>query len=37
MKSHLPDDGLPIDPIPQIAPTAALQHALLMMHLYWAD
>lgn len=40
MKSHLPDDGLLTDLIPQIAPTAALQHALLVdnpMRLYWAD
>ena len=40
MKSHLPDDGLLTDLIPQIAPTAALQQALLVdnpMRLYWAD
>jgi 2-pyrone-4,6-dicarboxylate lactonase len=40
MKSHKPDDGLLVDVIPQIAPTADLQHALLNdnpMRLYWSD
>ena len=40
MKSHRPDDGLLVDTIARIAPTAALQQALLVdnpMRLYWAD
>lgn len=40
MKSHVPDDGALVDVIPKIAPTAALQQALLVdnpMRLYWAD
>lgn len=39
MKSHMPDDGHLVDVIPRIAPTAALQQALLVdnpMRLYWA-
>jgi len=38
MKSHTPDDGLLVDVIPNIAPTEALQQALLVdnpMQLYW--
>ncbi|QSA19393.1 amidohydrolase family protein [Vibrio furnissii] len=38
MKSHVPDDGHLVDVIPRIAPTEALQHALLVtnpMKLYW--
>lgn len=38
MKSHMPDDGLLVDVIPRIAPTPALQKALLVdnpMRLYW--
>lgn len=38
MKSHMPDDGLLVDVIPRIAPTAELQKALLVdnpMRLYW--
>jgi 2-pyrone-4,6-dicarboxylate lactonase len=38
MKSHMPDDGLLVDYVPRIAPTAALQRALLVdnpMRLYW--
>jgi 2-pyrone-4,6-dicarboxylate lactonase len=38
LKSHMPDDGQLVDFIPRIAPTAALQHALLVdnpMRLYW--
>ncbi len=38
MKSHMPDDGVLVDVIPRIAPTAALQQALLVdnpMRLYW--
>lgn len=38
MKSHMPDDGVLVDYIPRIAPTAALQRALLVdnpMRLYW--
>lgn len=37
---HMPDDGLLVDWIPSIAPTAAEQQALLVdnpMRLYWAD
>ena len=40
MKSHMPDDGLLVDVIPNIAPTAELQRRLLIdnpMRLYWAD
>jgi len=40
MKSHMPDDGQLVDFIPKIAPTAELQHKLLVdnpMRLYWAD
>ena len=39
MKSHRPDDGLLVDTIARIAPTAALQRALLIdnpMRLYWS-
>jgi len=39
MKSHVPDDGHLVDVIPQIAPTAELQQALLVdnpMRLYWS-
>ena len=38
MKSHMPDDGLLVDVIPHIAPTAQLQQALLVdnpTRLYW--
>lgn len=40
MKSHKPDDGLLVDTVARIAPTAALQQALLVdnpMRLYWSD
>jgi len=40
MKSHRPDDGLLVDTIARIAPTAALRQALLVdnpMRLYWPD
>ena len=40
MKSHSPDDGLLVDTIARIAPTPALQQALLIdnpMRLYWSD
>lgn len=40
LKSHMPDDGKLVDIIPRIAPTAELQHKLLVdnpMRLYWAD
>ena len=40
MKSHQPDDGLLVDTIARIAPTAVLQQALLVdnpMRLYWSD
>ena len=40
LKSHMPDDGLLVDFIPHIAPTAELQKKLLVdnpMRLYWAD
>ena len=40
MKSHRPDDGLLVDTVARIAPTAALQQALLVdnpMRLYWSD
>ncbi|MGB6007013.1 amidohydrolase family protein [Castellaniella sp.] len=39
LKSHMPDDGLLVDYIPQIAPTAALQRSLLVDNpnrLYWS-
>jgi 2-pyrone-4,6-dicarboxylate lactonase len=39
MKKVAPDDGLLVDHIPRIAPTAALQKALLIdnpMKLYWS-
>jgi 2-pyrone-4,6-dicarboxylate lactonase len=39
LKNHMPDDGLLVDYIPQIAPTAALQHTLLVDNpnrLYWS-
>lgn len=38
MKSHVPDEGVLVDVIPRIAPTTALQQALLVdnpMKLYW--
>ena len=38
LKDHMPDDGLLVDFIPQIAPTADLQHKLLVdnpIRLYW--
>ena len=38
MKSHVPDEGVLVDVIPEIAPTLALQQALLVdnpMRLYW--
>ena len=40
MESNIPDDGHLVDMIPRIAPTAELQHQLLVanpMALYWAD
>ena len=40
MKSHKPDDGLLVEHIARIAPTADLQQALLVdnpMRLYWSD
>ena len=40
MRAHAPDDGLLVDGIPLIAPTAALQKALLVDNphrLYWAN
>ncbi|MDX9875678.1 MAG: amidohydrolase family protein [Spongiibacteraceae bacterium] len=39
LKNHMPDDGLLVDWIPHIAPTAELQRKLLVdnpMRLYWA-
>jgi 2-pyrone-4,6-dicarboxylate lactonase len=39
MKTHMPDDGALVDYIPRIAPTAALQQALLVdnpTRLYWS-
>lgn len=39
MKSHMPDDGVLVDMIPRIAPTAELQQKLLVdnpMRLYWS-
>lgn len=38
MKSHVPDEGVLVDVLPKIAPTAELQQALLVdnpMRLYW--
>ncbi|SMX42394.1 amidohydrolase family protein [Actibacterium lipolyticum] len=40
MKSHMPDDGELVDTIPRVAPTEALQRALLVdnpMRLYWPE
>ena len=40
LKSHMPDDGLLVDHIPLIAPTAELQHNLLVDNpnrLYWPE
>ncbi|MEG3145362.1 amidohydrolase family protein [Sphingomonas sp. RT2P30] len=40
MQDAIPDDGALVDMIPRIAPTAELQHKLLVdnpMRLYWAD
>jgi 2-pyrone-4,6-dicarboxylate lactonase len=40
LKDHMPDDGLLVDFIPQIAPTVELQKKLLVdnpMRLYWAE
>ncbi|MEC7211190.1 MAG: amidohydrolase family protein [Pseudomonadota bacterium] len=40
MKSHKPDDGMLVDHIARIAPTPALQQALLVdnpMRLYWSE
>lgn len=40
MHSHMPDDGALVDVIPEIAPTEALQKALLVdnpMRLFWKD
>ena len=40
LKDHMPDDGLLVDFIPHIAPTAELQHKLLVanpMRLYWPE
>jgi 2-pyrone-4,6-dicarboxylate lactonase len=40
LKDHMPDDGLLVDVIPHIAPTPALQQALLVdnpMRLYWPE
>ena len=40
LKDHMPDDGLLVDFIPQIAVTAELQHKLLVdnpMRLYWPE
>ncbi|MEB2349510.1 MAG: amidohydrolase family protein [Comamonadaceae bacterium] len=40
LKNHMPDDGLLVDFIPHIAPTAQLQRKLLVdnpMRLYWPD
>jgi 2-pyrone-4,6-dicarboxylate lactonase len=39
MKKEAPDDGQLVDYVPRIAPTAALQQALLVdnpMRLYWS-
>lgn len=40
MKSHMPDDGVLVDVIPEIAPTEELQRNLLVrnpMRLYWPE
>lgn len=40
LKDHMPDDGLLVDFIPQIAPTESLQRQLLVenpMRLYWPE
>ena len=40
MKSHVPDEGVLVDVIPRIAPTPALQQALLVdnpQRLYWPE
>lgn len=40
LKDHMPDDGLLVDYIPQVATTAQLQHKLLVdnpMRLYWPE
>ena len=40
METNIPDDGALVDVIPRIAPTAALQHKLLVanpMRLYWPE
>ncbi len=40
LKDHMPDDGLLVDYLPQIAPTADLQRRLLVdnpIRLYWPD
>jgi 2-pyrone-4,6-dicarboxylate lactonase len=40
LKAHMPDDGLLVDLIPQIAPTPELQRQLLVanpMRLYWPE
>lgn len=40
LKNHMPDDGLLVDYIPQIAPTPILQRKLLVdnpMRLYWPE
>lgn len=40
MNSHMPDDGKLVDMIPRIAPSAELQHKLLVanpMRLYWPE
>ena len=40
LKDHMPDDGLLVDILPSIAPTAELQKKLLVdnpMRLYWPD
>lgn len=40
MEKNIPDDGLVVDMIPRIAPTATLQHKLLVanpMILYWPE
>lgn len=40
LKEHMPDDGLLVDFIPQIAPTAELQRRLLVdnpLRLYWPE
>ena len=40
LKEHMPDEGLLVDFIPHIAPTAELQRKLLVdnpMRLYWPE